>query len=41
MILAGNLDRIEVWSKEEWLKYNEDINPAVSAIAETLADLGI
>jgi len=41
VVLIGVSSRIEVWSKEEWLKYNEDINPAVSAIAETLADLGI
>ena len=41
VVLIGVSSRIEVWSKEAWLKYNEDINPAVSAIAETLADLGI
>ena len=41
VVLIGVSSRIEVWSKEEWLKYNEDINPAVSAIAESLADLGI
>ena len=41
VVLIGVSSRIEVWSKEEWLTYNEDINPAVSAIAETLADLGI
>ncbi|MCR5175394.1 MAG: division/cell wall cluster transcriptional repressor MraZ [Anaerovibrio sp.] len=41
VVLIGVSSRIEVWSKDEWLKYNEEINPAVSAIAETLADLGI
>ncbi len=41
VVLIGVSTRIEVWSKEEWLKYNDEINPAVSAIAETLADLGI
>ncbi|WP_027405719.1 division/cell wall cluster transcriptional repressor MraZ [Anaerovibrio sp. RM50] len=40
-ILIGVSNRIEVWSKDEWLKYNEEITPSVSAIAETLAELGI
>ena len=41
VVLIGVSSRIEVWSKDNWLKYNEEIDPAVSAIAETLADLGI
>ena len=41
VVLIGVSSRIEVWSKDKWLKYNEEIDPAVSAIAETLADLGI
>ncbi|ORU01357.1 Cell division protein MraZ [Anaerovibrio sp. JC8] len=40
-VLIGVSNRIEVWGKEEWLKYNEEITPSVSAIAETLAELGI
>ena len=40
-VLIGVSNRIEVWSKDEWLKYNEEITPSVSAIAETLAELGI
>ena len=40
-VLIGVSNRIEVWSKEEWTRYNEDINPSVSELAETLADLGI
>ncbi|WP_405740316.1 division/cell wall cluster transcriptional repressor MraZ [Anaerovibrio slackiae] len=41
VVLIGVSSRIELWSKEEWLKYNEEITPSVSSIAETLADLGI
>lgn len=41
VVLIGVSNRIEVWSKDEWLKYNEEITPSVSAIAETLAELGI
>lgn len=41
VVLIGISSRIEVWSKEEWLRYNEEINPSVSSIAETLVDLGI
>ena len=41
LIPIGVSNRIEVWSKDEWLKYNEEITPSVSAIAETLAELGI
>ena len=40
-VLIGVSNRIEVWSKDEWLKYNQEITPSVSAIAETLAELGI
>ena len=41
VVLIGVSIRIELWGKEEWLKYNEEITPSVSSIAETLADLGI
>ncbi|MDD3114694.1 MAG: division/cell wall cluster transcriptional repressor MraZ [Anaerovibrio sp.] len=41
VVLIGISSRIELWSKEEWLRYNEEINPSVSSIAETLVDLGI
>ena len=41
VVLIGVSNRIEVWSRDEWQKYSEDINPSVSEIAETLADLGI
>ncbi len=41
VVLIGVSNRIEVWSKSVWNKYNDEINPAVTQIAETLADLGI
>lgn len=41
VVLIGVSSRIELWDKEEWLRYNDEITPAVSGAAETLADLGI
>lgn len=41
VVLIGVSSRIELWDKEEWLCYNEEITPCVSGAAETLADLGI
>ena len=41
VVLIGVSSRIELWGKEEWLRYNAEITPSVSSIAETLADLGI
>lgn len=40
-VLIGVSGRVEVWSRDAWEKYNEEISPAVAAIAETLVDLGI
>ena len=40
VVLIGISNRIEVWSKAEWDRYNEEITPSVSSIAETLVDLG-
>ena len=40
-VLIGVSNRIEVWSKAEWLRYNDEINPTVTKLAETLVDLGI
>lgn len=41
VVLIGVSNRVEVWSKPAWEKYNEEISPAVAKIAETLVDLGI
>lgn len=40
-VLIGVSSRIEVWGKDEWLRYNEETNPMVTKIAETLTDFGI
>ncbi len=41
VVIIGVSNRIEIWSSEQWTSYNEKISPAVTKIAETLADLGI
>lgn len=41
VVLIGISSRIELWSREEWNRYNEEINPSVSSIAENLVDLGL
>lgn len=41
VVLTGVDNRIEVWAKEQWLRYNGEVEPAVTAIAATLAELGI
>lgn len=41
VIVAGALDRIEIWSKERFLKYQIEIEKNPEAIAEKLAELGI
>ncbi len=41
VILAGADNRIEVWSKEQWLAYTNEVEPDVAAIAASLSQLGI
>lgn len=41
VVLIGVSNRIEVWAKSAWESYNDEINPSVTQIAETLAELGI
>jgi len=41
VVLAGAANPIEVWSKEQWSRYNEEVEPDVTAIAASLAELGI
>jgi len=41
VVLIGVSNRIEVWNKVQWETYNDEINPMVTTIAETLTDLGI
>ena len=38
---VGVLDKIEIWSKEKWLKYSEEENLAADEIAERIENLGI
>ena len=41
VVLTGVMNRAELWDKESWTKYSDEVNPAVTEIAENLADLGI
>ena len=41
VVLIGVSSRIELWSREEWTRYNDEINPSVANLAENLVDLGI
>ncbi|KGG80560.1 division/cell wall cluster transcriptional repressor MraZ [Caloranaerobacter azorensis] len=40
-IIIGVSNRVEIWSKEEWILYNEDENLSYENIAEKMAELGI
>lgn len=39
--IIGVSNRVEIWSKDCWDKYNEEISPTVTKMAEDLACLGI
>ena len=41
VVIIGVLDKIEIWSKEKWLKYSEEENLAADEIAERIENLGI
>jgi len=41
VIVIGVSSRIEIWGKEAWDEYNNQIAPEVTKIAENLVDLGI
>ena len=41
VVLTGADNRIEVWSKDQWSRYNEEVEPDVTAIAASLAELGM
>lgn len=41
VVLIGVSDRVELWDREAWEKYNDEINPAVTEIASQLTDMGI
>lgn len=41
IVVIGVSTRIEIWDKNNWLKYNETVSPTVEAIAENIVELGI
>ena len=41
IVIIGVLNKIEIWSKDKWLKYSEEENQSVDEIAEKLSNLGI
>ena len=41
VVVIGVLNKIEIWSKEKWLKYSEEENNSADEIAEKMANLGI
>ena len=41
VVLAGTDSRIEVWAKDAWAAYTQEVEPDAAAIAATLAGLGI
>jgi len=41
VIVVGVLDRIEIWSKNNWERYQEEAQKKFVEVAEKLVDLGI
>ncbi len=41
VVIIGVLDKIEIWSKDKWLKYSEVENNNSDEIAEKMSNLGI
>jgi MraZ protein len=41
LVTIGVLSKIEIWSKQEWDKYNEGANLGPDEIAEKMAEFGI
>ena len=41
VVLIGVSDRVELWDRDAWTRYNDEINPSVTEIAAQLTDLGI
>ncbi|MPN52682.1 Transcriptional regulator MraZ [bioreactor metagenome] len=41
VVVIGVSSRIEIWDKEIWATYNDQVAPTVAQIAENLIDLGI
>jgi MraZ protein len=41
LVIIGVSTRIEIWSKEEWNKFNSDANISYEDVAEKMSQLGI
>lgn len=41
VVIIGVLDKIEIWSKDKWIKYSEEENLAADEIAQRIENLGI
>jgi MraZ protein len=41
LVIIGISTRIEIWSKEEWNKFNSDANISYEDVAEKMSQLGI
>ena len=41
VVIIGVLNKIEIWSKDKWLKYSEEENNSADEIAEKMSNLGI
>ena len=41
VVVIGVLNKIEIWSKDKWLKYSEEENKSADEIAEKMSSLGI
>ncbi len=41
VVLTGVMTRAEIWDKERYDAYNNEVNPKVTEIVSELVDLGI
>ena len=41
IVIIGVLTKIEIWSKDKWLKYTEEESSSADEIAEKMESLGI
>ena len=41
VVVIGVLNKIEIWSKDKWLKYSQEENNSADEIAEKMSNLGI
>lgn len=40
VVLVGALNRMEIWDRDRWISYNEEINANMDEIAEDMNNLG-